>query len=169
MNRNKLLHKLCNDFNVSGRLLLYLHKFLSDRQTRLKVNDLIGEWLSSDNGTLAGTILETLLFIAYVHDTPLSIYPKFADDFAAMASGSDAAAVEVILQDTLDKLQIWTKKWNMDLNISKTKVMLFANNNPGQVTIGIDGVTIEQVDEFKYLGVMLDGKQMIRAKYDSHT
>jgi len=89
---------------------------------------------------------------------------QFADDFAGMASGSDAAAVEVILQDTLDKLQIWTKKLDMDLNISKTKVMLFADNNPGQVTIGIDGATIEQVDEFKYLGVMLD----TRLRFEAH-
>jgi len=51
----------------------------------------------------------------------------------------------------------------MDLNISKTKVMLFADNNPGQVTIGIDGVTIEQVDEFKYLGVMLDTRLCFEA------
>jgi len=121
VNRNKLLHKLCNNFDVSGRLLLYLHIFWSDRQARLRVNDLIGEWLSSDSGMSTGTILGALLFIAYVHDTLLSIYPKFADDFAGMASGSDAAAVEVILQDTLDKLQIWTKIWDNGLKHQQNK------------------------------------------------
>jgi len=32
VNRSKLLCKLCQDFGITGRLLLYLHNFLSGRQ-----------------------------------------------------------------------------------------------------------------------------------------
>jgi len=69
VNRAKLLYKLHTHFNVSGRLFLYLVSFLSERKARITVNDLIGEWIDSDHGTSAGTILGAILFLVYVHDT----------------------------------------------------------------------------------------------------
>ena len=85
--RKKLLLKLCRDFGVSGKLMSYITDFLSGRYARVRVNDLIGEWIKSEQGTSAGTILGAILFIAYVHDTPSSIHPKFADDLVVTSLG----------------------------------------------------------------------------------
>jgi len=104
VNRNKLLCKLCRDFGITGRMLLYLNDFLSGRQARIKVNDLIGEWMSSDRGTSAGTILGAILFIGYVHDAPKDIFPKFADDFAGIAIAEDIVDVEAKLQGLFNEL-----------------------------------------------------------------
>jgi len=41
VNRTKLVYKLRDHFGISGRLLLYLVSFLSGRQARITVNDLI--------------------------------------------------------------------------------------------------------------------------------
>ena len=46
VNRKKLLLKLGQDFGVSGKLMTYIYDFLSGRYARLKLNDLIGEWIS---------------------------------------------------------------------------------------------------------------------------
>ena len=80
VSRTKL--KLRQDFGISGMLLLYVSDFLAGRYARLRVNDL-GDWIRSVHGTSAGTILGAILFIAYVHDTPRCILPKFADDTAS--------------------------------------------------------------------------------------
>ena len=121
VNRAKLLYKLRTHFNVSGRLFLYLVSFLSERKARITVNDLIGEWIESDHGTSAGTILGAILFLVYVHDTPPGIQPKFADDLAASVSGKDVASVQHELQNRLDELEKWSTEWNMRLNTAKTK------------------------------------------------
>jgi len=46
---------------------MFLTQFLSDRKARIKVNDLIGEWIESLVGTSAGPIL----FLTHVHDSSL--------------------------------------------------------------------------------------------------
>jgi len=61
----------------------YLTDFLSSRYARIKVNELIGDWIRSDSGTSAGTILGAMLFISYVHITPRCIRPKSADDLVS--------------------------------------------------------------------------------------
>jgi len=125
------LYKLHTHFNVSGRLFLYLVSFLPKRKARITVNDLdlIGEWIDSDHGTSAGTILGAILFLVYVHDTPPGIQPKFADDLAASVSGKDVASVQHDLQNRLDELDKWSEEWNMRLNTSKMKEMTFTRQD----------------------------------------
>jgi len=67
VDRTMLLYKLQCNFGISGRLFLYLVSFLSGRQAHISVNRLIGDWIASEDGTSAGTILRAILFIAYVH------------------------------------------------------------------------------------------------------
>ena len=155
VNRTKLIYKLVNNFRISGRLLLYLVNFLSGRQARINVNDLIGEWIKSERGTSAGTVLGALLFLAYVQDTPRCIRPKFADDLVGAAVAKDLTTVQTSLQAVLDELSAWSDTWEMTLNTSKTKVMLFGSKD-GKVNLTLNGDAVEQVDCIKYLGVWLD-------------
>ena len=71
VNRKKLLLKLAQDLGVSGKLMSYIHDFLSGRYARLKVNDLVGEWILSEHGTSAGTVLGAifLLHMSVTHQT----------------------------------------------------------------------------------------------------
>ena len=104
VNKKTLLLKLCRDFGVSGKLMFYVADFLSGRYARVRVNDLIGAWILSEHGTSAGTILGAILFIAYVHDTPSNVHPKFADDLVSYVTGKDIASVESRLQTSIDDL-----------------------------------------------------------------
>jgi len=155
VNRTKLIYKLINNFGISGRLLLYLVNFLSGRQARINVNDLIGDWIKSERGTSAGTVLGALLFLSYVQDTPRCIRPKFADDLVGSTVAKDLATVQAMLQTALDELSAWSDTWEMTLNTSKTKVMLFGSSS-GTVNLTLHGEAVEQVDCIKYLGVWLD-------------
>jgi len=121
------LYKLRKDFGIQGRLFLYLVSFLSGRQARITVNQLIGEWIQSEYGTSAGTVIGTVLFISYVHDAPSCIFPKFADDLAGLVSAADIVAVQSSLQSFPSQLNSWSEEWELQLNTSKTKVMLFGS------------------------------------------
>jgi len=91
-----------------------------------------------------------------VHDTPASIQLKFADDMVSYASGVDASEIQSDLQRRINEMSQWAKKWDMVLNADKTKAILFGSKSTGALQLSLNGTCIEQVPEFKYLGVILD-------------
>lgn len=79
----------------------------------------------------------------------------FADDVAIMA-GSE--------KDLQQSLSIWNeamKNAGMKLNKSKTKVMAIANEKIDR-NITIDGTKINQVNQFKYLGAIIENNLRTR-------
>jgi len=121
----------------------------------LKIDKDYGEWIESNDGTSAGTWLGPLLFIMYVKDVPVCVAPKFADDLVSVAVGDDMESVMDQLQNSADQLMSWAKCNDMELNVSKTKVMIFGDNCQNR-KIMIAGAEIEKVSCYKYLGVILD-------------
>ena len=54
----------------------------------------------------------------------------------------------------LDALLTYTKKWNLTVNIDKTKILVFGN---GKKLIGPTmAKNIEVVDQFNYLGMLFN-------------
>ena len=48
----------------------------------------------------------------------------------------------------------YAKKWNLEINISKTKVLFFnKSNKTSRITWSIDNEIVEEVDSYTYLGV----------------
>ena len=76
----------------------------------------------------------------------------YADDMILFSESVDG------LQNMLDILLIYTKKWGLTVNIAKTEIVVFRNN--GLVRDDekwfYDDNVIEIVDEFCYLGVLLN-------------
>jgi len=68
VDRSCLIYKIGHHFNISGRLLLHINSFLSNRSARIRFNGEQGSWIESEWGTSAGTKLGPLLFITYLHD-----------------------------------------------------------------------------------------------------
>jgi len=64
---------------------------------------LIGDWIESEWGTSAGTVIGPILFIAYAHDKPICIQLKFADDMVGYAVGDDVSEVQSQLQRCIDE------------------------------------------------------------------
>ena len=75
----------------------------------------------------------------------------YADDMAILSLSSDG------LQNSLDKLKVYCDKWHLELNTTKTKIIVF--NTTCRLRKGYrfsyDGKIVEQVREFNYLGTTL--------------
>ena len=90
---------------------------------------LIG-WFPVDSGVPQGSVLGPLLFILYVNDMPDLVDSKikmFADDikiYRQITSFRDAFS----LQNDLDKLCSWAKKWLLRFNITKCKHLNYGIN-----------------------------------------
>ena len=78
---------------------------------------------------------------------------KYADELVLMAKE------ETVLQGMIDKLTEIGRRYGMERNVEKTKVMTISRH-PSPVTIMIDQKQLENVECFKYLGSMLtnDGR-----------
>ena len=70
----------------------------------------------------------------------------YADDTVLFASTKND------LQKLLDTYDKYCKKWKLDINVSKTKVLCFGRKV--KHVFMLNGEQLEQVESFKYLGVV---------------
>ena len=85
---------------------------------------------------------------------------RFADDQGMVANSERG------LQRLMDKLNGTAKKYDVKINVKKTKAMIVTNEGGGVVAIKIDGQLVEQVSKFKYLGSLIteDGRRKDEVK-----
>ena len=103
------------------------------------------------------------LFSAFINDLP-SVLPAdsvvlFADDTAIYITSSNLTSLNSSLQQCLDATSLWIASNGLQLNASKTKCMLL-HSRRRKIETGldllVDGVTVNQVRVFKYLGVLIN-------------
>lgn len=119
-----------------------------------------------------GSILGPLIFIMYINSLPSTIQDThtylYADDMAIVTQGNDPDDIAMKLSVELSSANNWLTDHKLSLNTQKTKVMYFnttqrlSNVNPMADTL--DGVEIERVSTYNYMGLMLDQRLL----FDSH-
>lgn len=80
---------------------------------------------------------------------------RYADDTALMAESEEA------LQRIVDEVKMKSLEKGLKMNTKKTKTMVISRNTSApQVSVKVDGETLEQVQSFKYLSqtITADGK-----------
>ena len=64
-------------------------------------------------------------------------------------------ADNIALQDVINNLIAWAKKWQMSFNVGKCKILHLGSNNP-QFVYNMEGVTLNAASNQKDLGVFVD-------------
>ncbi|KAK2155971.1 hypothetical protein NP493_2017g00010 [Ridgeia piscesae] len=171
-NTLKCIDKLYNDSNdgINGMLnlfvLLYVHwvfNFLRNRPQCVRVGDIKSPVLVSNTGAPQGCVLSPFLYTLYTNDCrsvdSSTQFVRFSDDTAMLALLNDFASYQSYLSSVV-RFSSWCSKTFLHLNVSKTKEMCidFRRNRTVVSPIVINGEPVEQLDSFKYLGVILDEK-----------
>jgi hypothetical protein len=82
----------------------------------------------------------------------------FADDTTVMAIGEIVEISTRKLQSAVNKIAIWTRKWRIKLNESKSVHIDFTNKKIIQQPVFITGTKVPYANTAKYLGMTLDAK-----------
>ena len=94
--------------------------------------------------------------LSYLKNTKLCLY---ADDAAVFCKDRNINTVSKLLQKEFTKICNWVESNNLELNLKKCKSMLIGSKRKvknANLIIKYKKEIIEQVHEFKYLGVVLD-------------
>ena len=105
-------------------------------------------------------MLGPVLFSIYINDLPKEIVNPvllFADDTKIFSKVRRKSSLEDIaqIQRDIDKLFMWSKKWQLFFNISKCKSLHLGGFNP-KYTYQMNSQPIEQVSNEKDLGITID-------------
>ena len=158
-------------------------------KSKINFNGQFSDTFRCENGVRQGENLSPFLFSIYLNDLndfflqsdingletitqqldeKLDCYLKlfvilYADDTVLLAESSND------LQNQLDIFENYCKKWNLRVNVGKTKILIFGrgNSNMNNTFFKFGQNSIEITNEFNYLGTIFQKKQEIskRQKY----
>ena len=167
VSHKQLLFKM-EKYGISGQVLEWVKAFLSDRSQRVVIRGSSSETCNVTSGVPQGSVLGPILFLIFINDLPLEVLSPlslFADDskiFTRIVTsrkkskwvGFDGHSA---LQRDLTRVQEWARKWKMEFNIGKCKIMHIGSKNPKSV-YGMNGTELETTRAERDLGVTIDDK-----------
>jgi exonuclease III len=159
-----LFYKLAT-VGIGGNTHNLIRDMYKKTQLCVKVGSQMSNSFPSNIGVRQGDNLSPTLFKIYTHDLPDIVDHKcdaptldtskvgcllFADDAVVLSTSASG------LQQELHNLQHYCQKWELTVNTSKTKVMVFSpSGRKTSPKITYDDKEIECVNEYKYLGTLL--------------
>ena len=155
-----LLHKL-RKCGITGRLLDWLKDYLTDRQQRVIINGEFSDWGKINAGIPQGSVLGPLLFLIFINDITYVVkhckIRLFADDTCLFIEIEDPEVQAIQLNEDLESLNKWAKKWHVDFSPPKTEEVIISRKRLQQAhpVSYLDNVPIKLVENHKHLGLIL--------------
>lgn len=149
-------------YKIDDPIYSWICEYLSDREQRVVINGSSSSTAKVCSGVPQGSVLGPILFVLFINDLPDGITNNvrlFADDTKLSGPALTKDDCRKI-QDDIDKLQQWAKKWQMMFHPKKCKVVRIGKNHADHTYHMnlTDGATteLEVVKSEKDLGVHVD-------------
>ena len=158
-------------YNINASIIRAIENLYDKAQSAVLFNGSTGEWFRTTVGVRQGCLLSPTFFNIFLerircealddHEGSVSIGGRlnanfrFADDNVVNAEEEEEEEEKAgVLIDRLDRT---TTRYKMEIGPDKTKVM---TNNPNgfQREIKIKGQSLEEVENFKYLGAIISNE-----------
>ena len=165
VDRSKLWIKLAKS-GIQGKLLSVIKALYNQVKSCIGIDGQLSEYFCNNIGLMQGEVLSPILFNLYVNDLELCFLKSdsvpyelsslnlfllmYADDMVLFSETVDG------LQSLLENLYCYCKKWNLCINVEKSKIVVFRNS--GKIKDNeqwfIGNEILENVDKFTYLGIL---------------
>lgn len=171
-----LISKL-QDIGIRGCVLKWFKSYLFHRSIRVKCKNCISNSGNVKYGVPQGSILGPILFLVYINSIFKCVVNckalLYADDVVLISGHRDLNSALNNMQNDINNITKWSHDHELTINMNKSKVMSIANNTTKVLNIYIkiheneclhrnmDKLTckcktMEQVSQYKYLGVIID-------------
>ena len=163
LNHQRLLNKL-DLYGIRGIPLELLKSYLTNRRQRVCIDGVSSDFVPTTMGVPQGSKLGPLLFNLYVNDLSTSLNNnstfQYADDAGLASVGTNLNQLIESFNINLRTFFDWCQANKLVLNFEKTKAMIFTPKKLQNFlpNISINNINIEYVNEYKYLGLILDNK-----------
>ena len=159
VDRELLLHKLKEKFEINGRILRLIRTLLEGSSFRIDDGVSLSGRITEHIGVPQGDSLSPTLFLCYASDLSESLneidgslnHALYADDLETDSTENDQ------IQVALDRISDWCEENKLKVNINKTKIMRLRRGGriPRDTNFVYRGSSVEIVNEYEYLGVTL--------------
>ena len=162
--KDALFYKMAK-LGIANCMIKWIRDFLSDRIAKVEIDNATSRYKLMRNGLPQGAVLSPILFCIFINDLPdivaddpvkISLY---ADDLAVWSSNTNINVAKSEVQNALNKIETWVKKWNMAINVEKCETCLFTTapreaRSTVSLQIGTNQVPFNKTP--KFLGITLD-------------
>ncbi len=153
------------DLNVNANLILWINSFLTNRLQYVRFKSCTSSVKKISTGGPQGCVLSAGLFILYTSDKLANsdncFIVKYADDtiIVGLLDENDENC-ENEYRKEIDNFVEWCNDNFLNLNVKKTKEIIvdFRKNKEEISPIVINGENVEIVNEYKYLGCIVNNK-----------
>ena len=155
-----LMQKL-NTMNVNSHLVLWIHEYLTCRPQYVKFLNVCSDTLITNTGAPQGCVLSPSLFTLYTSDCKCRYdnckLIKYADHTALV---SLCINNDILYREEVTNFTNCCSDNYLELNVGKTKEMIIDYSTLGVKvpSLIINNEQVEIVNEYKYLGTILDNK-----------
>jgi len=157
-----LMQKLYK-MGLTGNLPKYINNFLTKRSLMVKIGTTTSVKYQTQAGVPQGSVISPLLFSIMIddifHECPRTIeYSLYADDGALWITCQHINDGISKMQDALNKIELWSYKWGLNLSVSKTRAVIFTKKNIKQPipNLKLKNSPIKYVKNIKFLGMHFD-------------
>ncbi len=147
---------------VDSNLVRWIVDYLTGRPQYVRLGDCTCQTVVSSTGAPQGTVLSPVLFTLYTSDfkynSDLCHMQKFSDDTTIV--GCIRNGQEEEYRSLIGDFVAWCRSNSLQLNTAKTKEMVvdFRRPRPHLQPVSIEGVCVEMVRTYRYLGLELDDR-----------
>ena len=137
-------------YGIGGKTLKWIDSFLCFKQQRVVVNGIKSDWAPVLSGVPQGTVLGPVLFSLYINDITTDIDCVCYREI----KGTEDT---VKLQEDIDRLGCWARKWGMRFQPVKCNIMQITRKRIKKISASycLEGTILDNVENIKYLGVTI--------------
>ena len=168
LDHTMLLHRLENDYSISGTALQWIKSYLQDRTQKVIINGTFSAPLAFSCGVPQGSVVGPLLFLLYTGPLARTItrhqgvnYAMYADDTQIYLTMSPRGKVDAVnsLKDCLLDIKVWSANNRLRLNENKSELIHFSSQFRSTVPLLVlttDEGVLKTSEYVRDLGITLD-------------